>query len=119
MFNLSNLYLDWRYLILGANNQQSQGKDRHFGMSHGEIILRPGNHLLAELCVQAQVFSSWDAESGVLEIPVTIHFQLPDFLQREGVKNEENNKVAMIIISRIKKITVKFLEKLTGLSLIN
>ena len=68
--NLSNPYLDWRLLILGANKQQSPGKDRHFGTSHGEKILRPGNHLLAELCVRAQVFSSRDAESGILEISV-------------------------------------------------
>ena len=55
-------------MILGANKQQSQGKDGNFGTSHGEKILRPGNHLLAELCVRARVFSSRDAESGVLEI---------------------------------------------------
>ena len=55
-------------MILGANKQQSQCKDGNFGTSHGEKILRPGNHLLAELCVRARVFSSQDAESGVLEI---------------------------------------------------
>ena len=36
--------------------------------------LASGNHLLAEICIQAQVFSSQDAESGVLEIPVTFCF---------------------------------------------
>ena len=72
--NLSNPYLDWRSLILGANKQQSQlGKDGNFGTPHGEKILRPGNHLLAELCVRAQVFSSQDAESGVLEISEVRH----------------------------------------------
>ena len=46
----------------------------NFGTSHGEKILRPGNHLLAELCVRARVFSSQDAESGVLEISVFFLF---------------------------------------------
>ena len=55
-------------IILEANKQQSQGKNGNFGTSHGEKILRPGNHLLAESCVRVQVFSSRDAESGVLEI---------------------------------------------------
>ena len=55
-------------MILGANKQQSQDKDGNFGTSHGEKTLRPGNHLLAELCVRARVFSSQDAKSGVLEI---------------------------------------------------
>ena len=61
-------------MILGANKQQSQGKDGNFGTSHGEKILRPGNHLLAEICVRARVFSSQDAESGVLEISGTLHY---------------------------------------------
>ena len=51
-------------------NNKAKVKIGILGTSQGEKILPPGNHLLAELCVRAQVFSSRDAESGVLEISV-------------------------------------------------
>ena len=68
-------------MILGANKQQSQGKDGNFGSSHGEKILRLGNHLLAESCVRVEVFSSRDAESGVLEISVRVYMSILELPQ--------------------------------------